>query len=122
MEINITNWIGSLPWIELSLMAYLLLRTLYRRFFTKRVFLGRQSASIVPPAIYAAQSTVDEDAAVFGSSSIDINPATGLPMINGGGVDVHGNAYGSSFMEDSFHSWDSFDSSNSYGSGKMGHE
>ena len=76
---------------------------------------------------------IDDSGSVSGSGSgfsstdfhedMAVNPATGLPMVGGtGGVDVHGNPYGSDMNEhhhsfnDSFSSIDSFSSSDSVSS------
>lgn len=53
----------------------------------------------------------------FGSSNsnymndYDVNPATGLPMINGSSVDVSGNGFGSS---NSYHTDEMFNSNTSF--------
>lgn len=62
-----------------------------------------QAAAVATAGVVAAAddgTVTDADGVVYvPMTSLDVNPATGLPMLDGV-VDVHGNAFGTAIMED----------------------
>lgn len=60
-------------------------------------------AAAVGGAAYAADTRDFQDQ-TFGHEGLEINPANGLPMV--GAVDIHGNAYGTTSVDDMLHAND----------------